>query len=57
MENHGFAPHYFDDPEYVPSRSLSSGDRDVEKHFSAPVLWNALPSNVRNAKSIIQVWS
>ena len=64
---HGFAPHYFDDlfSEYVPSRNLRSSGTGMltprrvkcsfgEKAFatSAPVLWNALPSNVRNAKSV-----
>ena len=64
---HGFAPHYFDDltSEYVPSRNLrSSGTRMLTPHrvkcsfgekvfaTSAPVLWNALHSNVRNAKSV-----
>ena len=64
---HGFAPHYFDDliSKYVPSRNLRSSGTGMltprrvkcsfgEKSFatSAPVLWNALPSNVRNAKSV-----
>ena len=64
---HGFAPHYFDDliSEYVSSRNLRSlgtgmlTPRRVKCSFgekalatSAPVLWNALPSNVRNAKSV-----
>ena len=64
---HGFAPHYFDDliSEYVPSRSLRSSGTGMltprrvkcsfgEKAFAtcAPVLWNALPSNVCNAKSL-----
>ena len=63
----GLAPHYFDDliSEYVPSRSLRSSGTGMltprrvkcsfgEKAFAtcAPVLWNALPSNVRNAKSL-----
>ena len=53
--------------EYVPSRNLRSSESGTgmltphrvkcsfgEKAFatSAPVLWNALPSNVRNAKSV-----
>ena len=64
---HGFAPHYFDDMilKYVPSRNLRSTGTGMltprrvkclfgEKAFatSAPVLWNALPSNVRNAESL-----
>ena len=63
---HGFAPHYFDDliSEYVPCRNLRSAGTEmltprrvkcsfVEKSFatSAPFFRNALPSNVRNAKS------
>ena len=64
---HGFAPHYFDDliSEYVPSKNLKSSGTGMltprrfkcsfgEKAFatSAPVLWNALPSNVHNTKSL-----
>ena len=64
---HGFAPHYLDDliSEYVPSRNLRSSGTGMltprrvkcsfgEKAFatSAPVLWNALPSNVCNAKHV-----
>ena len=61
------APHYFDDliSEHVSSRSLRSSGTGMltprrvkcsfgEKAFAtcASVLWNALPSNVRNAKSL-----
>ena len=63
----GLAPHYLDDliSKYVPARNLRSSGTGLltprrvkcsfgEKAFatSAPILWNALPSNVRNAKSI-----
>ena len=63
----GGAPHYFHDliSEYVPTRNLRSSGTGMltprrvkcsfgEKAFasSAPALWNALPSSVRNARSL-----